>query len=273
MIERQNQLGVGMPDRVLILSASSGAGHVRAAQALEKAFRQTGAVKEVRHVDALQYASPIVRDIYSRGYINMVNKAPAVLGWLYDVSDKPFKNEMRRLAFDRLNTLPLTKLIVNYEADLIVTTHFLPAELVSWLLCRRRINASHSVVVTDFDAHAMWLCRHYDYYFVALEETRQYLRTLGVDSHSINVSGIPIDPIFAQPKSKAAMRAKYGLDPDRPTVIVLGRWFWGRAYGGTVSRAWPNGTADPNHRHVWQERTAAQALKCCIAREHRQIAN
>jgi processive 1,2-diacylglycerol beta-glucosyltransferase len=209
-----------MPERVLILSASSGVGHVRAAQALEKAFKETGSVKEVRHVDALQYASPIVREIYSKAYINMVNKAPAVLGWLYDVSDKPWKNENRRLAFDRLNTLPLAKLIVDYDADLIVSTHFLPAELVSWLLCRRKINASHSVVVTDFDAHAMWLCRHYDYYFVALEETRQYLQSMGVAAYAINVSGIPIDPIFAQSKPKAAMRAKLGLEADRKTAIL-----------------------------------------------------
>lgn len=42
-------------DRVLILWASAGgAGHVRAAQALGKAFQQSGAVRDVRHVDVLQ---------------------------------------------------------------------------------------------------------------------------------------------------------------------------------------------------------------------------
>lgn len=205
--------------RVLILSASSGNGHVRAAEALETAFKKCGA-QEVRNVDALQYASLIVRDIYSKAYINIVNKAPAVLGWLYDAYDKPWKNESRRLAFDRLNTLPLNKLIVEYNPDIIVSTHFLPAELVSWLLCRKRIRACHAVVVTDFDAHAMWLTRHYDQYFVALEETKEHLRKLGVNPHNISVSGIPIDPVFAQPKDKRVMRQKFGLEPDRPTIIV-----------------------------------------------------
>ena len=72
----------------------------------------------------MQYASLIVRDIYSKGYINMVNKAPAVLGWLYDAYDKPWKYESRRMAFDRLNTLPLSRLIVDYAPDIIVSTHF-----------------------------------------------------------------------------------------------------------------------------------------------------
>jgi processive 1,2-diacylglycerol beta-glucosyltransferase len=209
-----------MLDRVLILSASSGAGHIRAAQALERAFLDSGCARDVRHIDALQYASPIVRDIYSKAYINMVNKAPAVLGWLYDASDKPWKNEIRRLAFDRLNTLPLIKLIIDYDPEMIVSTHFLPAELVSWLLCRKRINAGHAIVVTDLDAHAMWLCRHYDQYFVALEETKEHLRRMGVDPHHINVSGIPIDPVFAQFKSKSELRDKFGLKQDLTTIII-----------------------------------------------------
>src|SRR5207249_6958639 len=42
--------------RVLLLSATSGAGHVRAAQALEKAFLACGDCV-VEHIDALQYVS------------------------------------------------------------------------------------------------------------------------------------------------------------------------------------------------------------------------
>jgi processive 1,2-diacylglycerol beta-glucosyltransferase len=45
--------------RVLVLSASAGAGHVRAAQALERALVATGPVREVRRVDILQYTSQL----------------------------------------------------------------------------------------------------------------------------------------------------------------------------------------------------------------------
>jgi processive 1,2-diacylglycerol beta-glucosyltransferase len=209
-----------MFERVLILSASAGAGHVRAAQALEKAFLLSGAAREVRHVDSLQYTSYVFRNLYSKQYLNMVNKAPDLLGWLYDVSDKPWKNERQRLAFDKLNTRPLVKLINNYKPELVISTHFMPSEIISWLLCRKKIKTRHAVVVTDFDAHATWLCRHYDQYFAALDETREHLQQLGVQSDKITVSGIPIDPIFAQGKSKLAMRQKYGLDEVRPTILI-----------------------------------------------------
>ncbi|HEY9731015.1 MAG TPA: glycosyltransferase [Drouetiella sp.] len=209
-----------MFNRVLILSATSGAGHIRSAQAIEKAFLDAGAAREVRHVDSLEYTSYVVRNLYSKTYIDMVNKAPDLLGWLYDASDKPWKNERRRLAFDRLNTRPLVRMINDYKPEIVICTHFLPAEIISWLLCRKKIKTKHVIVVTDFDVHASWLCRHYDQYFTALEETREHLVSMGVPRDKVSVSGIPIDPIFAQPKSKIEMRKKYGLDLERPTILV-----------------------------------------------------
>lgn len=51
--------------RVLVLSASAGAGHVRAAQAVEKAFGQAGAADEIRHVDTLDFTNKLFRKLYS----------------------------------------------------------------------------------------------------------------------------------------------------------------------------------------------------------------
>ena len=157
-----------MLNKVLILSASAGAGHVRAADAIQKAFAQMGAAREVRHVDVLEYTNKVFRHLYSKAYLDMVNKMPEVMGWLYDQLDKPWKNERRRLALDKLNTRPLVKLLAEYNPDIVVCTHFLPAEILSWLKAKKRIHCPQAIVVTDFDVHAMWLCHHYEQYFVAL---------------------------------------------------------------------------------------------------------
>ena len=92
-----------MFNKVLILSASAGAGHVRAADALEKAFSQSGSAYEIRHIDVLNYSNKVFRHLYSKAYLDMVNRMPEVMGWLYDHLDKPWKNERRRLALDKLN--------------------------------------------------------------------------------------------------------------------------------------------------------------------------
>jgi processive 1,2-diacylglycerol beta-glucosyltransferase len=207
-------------NKVLILSASAGAGHIRAAEALEKAFKQSSATREIRNIDVLNYTNKVFRHLYSNAYIDMVNRMPEVMGWLYDHLDKPWKNERRRLALDRLNTRPLIKLLEEYNPDIAVCTHFLPAEILSWLKAKKRITCKQAIVVTDMDVHAMWLCRHYEQYFVALEETRVHMEKLGIDAGKLTVSGIPIDPVFALTKDKRVMRLKHGLSPDKTTILV-----------------------------------------------------
>ena len=208
--------------KVLLLSASAGAGHIRAAEAIEKAFNQAKDAdsREVRHLDVLNYTNKLFRHLYSKAYIDLVNKMPEVPGWFYDKLDKPWKNERRRLALDKLNTRPFVKLLREYQPDLIVCTHFLPAEIVSWLKAKERLASRQVIIVTDFDVHAMWLVHHYERYFVAIDEARAYLEVLGIPAEKITVSGIPIDPVFAVKKDKQEMRAKHGLAADRTTILL-----------------------------------------------------
>ena len=206
--------------KVLILSASAGAGHTRAAQALERAFMEMRAAEEVRHVDALEYTTRIFKTIASKAYLDLVNKAPHMLGWFYDVMDKPWKNERLMQAIDMLNTQPLVRLINKYQPDLAVCTHFTPADMISWLKEKKTLTCPLAIVVTDFDIHANWLCRYCDRYFVALDETGVHLEKLGIPADRITVSGIPVDPVFAERRDKAAMRLKHGLRQDMTTILV-----------------------------------------------------
>ena len=206
--------------RILVLSASAGAGHVRAAQAVEKAFSRCAPDCEVRHFDTLELTNKAFRTVYSKTYIDLVNKAPEVLGLLYDYLDRPFKNERLRFTFDRLNTKPFRRMIETFKPDVAVCTHFLPSEIISWLKFKERLDTKLAVVVTDFDVHAMWLCHHYERFFVALDETKAHLEKLGMPSEKITVSGIPIDPVFSERKEKRAMRRKHGLDPEMTTILI-----------------------------------------------------
>ena len=209
-----------MYKKVLILSASVGAGHMRAAEAIEKAFKELKLAEDVKNIDVLNYTNPLFRRLYSKAYLEMVNNMPEVLGWMYNSLDKPWENERSRLALDRLNTQPLIKFLKAEKPDLAICTHFLPAEIISWLKAKEKVNFPQAIVVTDFDAHAMWLCHHYEQYFVALNDTKALLSKIGIPSEKITVSGIPIDPVFSEQKDKRAMREKFGLDTDKLTIMV-----------------------------------------------------
>ena len=117
--------------RVLILSASSGAGHVRAAQALERAFHMRGGC-HVEHVDAIDYVSKLFQRLDDVAYIARVRRAPDLMGLLYDRMDQPWRHPRRRLALDRLNTQPMIRMLKRVQPDLCIATHFLPAEILAW---------------------------------------------------------------------------------------------------------------------------------------------
>lgn len=199
--------------RILILSASVGNGHTTAAQALKSTFEREGLAEEVRHEDVLKFTNPLFRRLYGKAYIDLVNSMPEVLGWMYDQLDEPWKNEKRRLFFDKLNTQPLIKMIRDFDPDWVVCTHFLPSELISDLKGKGKLTCPQAVVVTDFDMHALWLCRNLEQYFVALDETRFYIESLGFPPDQVSVTGIPIDAKFSIERSKKEMREKFGLDP------------------------------------------------------------
>ena len=205
--------------RVLILSASSGAGHVRAAQALEKAFRAQGNC-EVEHIDALEHVSKLFQRIYDKAYIRMVRGAPDLMGLLYERTDKPWRHPRERLAMDRLNTQPMIRLLKKIQPDLCVATHFLPAEILAWLIAKKKLQARHAIVVTDYDVHALWLCRTVDRYYVAMRESLEYLANIGVPREKLHVTGIPIDPLFEKPVSAGEARKKLGLAVSEPVLLL-----------------------------------------------------
>src|SRR5438876_878290 len=82
--------------RILVLSASVGAGHLRAAQAVELALRRLVPGAVVRNVDVLEIANRGFRRVYGKAYLDFVNKAPYVLGYFYDYLDRAPKDGKKR---------------------------------------------------------------------------------------------------------------------------------------------------------------------------------
>jgi len=206
--------------RVLILSAGAGTGHIKAAVALQKVCEADPRIAETRNVDALEFTNKLFRDFYSKFYITLVREAPSLLGWVYQATDEPWKTDRMRLMLDRMHTRPLEKMIQEFDPDLTICTHFLPAEIMSHLISTGRLRAQLSIVVTDLDLHAMWLSRVFHRYFVALDETKCHLEMLGFPSDRITVSGIPIDPAFAQPVDRMEARRKLGVESADPLLLL-----------------------------------------------------
>jgi len=215
---------VNTPRRLLLLSVSAGAGHVRAAEALGVAANgQTGV--EALHLDVMDHVSPAFRALYTDLYLKLVEHAPTTWSMLYRIMDRTPPNapvaRLRR-AIERLNTRDLRRAIARFAPDVVVCTHFLPAELLMRERSRGRLGCPVHVVVTDFDLHGMWVVPDMAGWFAASDEVAFRMQARGLDPARIHVTGIPIMPAFAQANDRAECAAEFGIDPARRAILLMG---------------------------------------------------
>jgi len=213
-----------MSRRLLILSVSAGAGHVRAAQALEAAARAANPPLDATHVDLLSLVPKEFKKLYGEQYIKLVEKSPPLWSWLYATTDRPSRGSLvgrLKRGAEKLNTRKLWAEIERVAPDAILCTHFLPAELLSRARARGRKTPPVWVQVTDFDVHTLWVHPHVDRYCVASDEVAFRLADRGVPRGKISVTGIPVMPQFSAPLTRAECAAELGVDPAKFTVLMM----------------------------------------------------
>ena len=206
--------------RVVVLSASVGAGHVRAAEAVEAALRRIGSPVTVANYDVLAFMPPAFRKVYCDAYFEMVKRAPRLLGWLYDATDKPFRPDRLRQKVEQAGAAPLLQKIREFDPDVAVCTHFLPTAMLNRERRKGRCRARIVTVVTDFEVHGMWLAAPSDHYVVATEEAKAHLESLGIAPSAITAAGIPTHPIFLEHKDRKQLRRKHGWREGLPGILI-----------------------------------------------------
>jgi processive 1,2-diacylglycerol beta-glucosyltransferase len=205
--------------KVMILYANAGNGHRRAAEALNNICLENDNFSEVMLLDVLNYTNKLFQDLYSNLYIETIKTAPAIWSWIFDGTDQPWKKEKVRLLIERLNSQPLLRKLTDFDADICISTHFMPANIISYLIARKKLNCHHSVVVTDYYVHASWLTALMSRYFVAKEESRVQLASVGCPFERISTTGIPIDAKFSVAYDISKLKIKYNI--GRNPLILL----------------------------------------------------
>ena len=209
---------MGRTQRILIVSATAGQGHARAADALRAAFTRLQPNWKVEHIDVLSLAPRWVKLAYGGGFELLANRAPRVWGGLYRWSDGPQGDRARWGTFAE-HTLfrRFHRLIHNGGWSYCICTHFLPAQLAAGRAAAPRF----ALVVTDLTLHRYWAQPRVARYFVAGHQLADGIRERIPHAH-IDVTGIPIDPAFNSPIDRARARAQLGLEPGARVVVIMG---------------------------------------------------
>jgi len=215
--------------RILIATVTAGAGHLAAASALEEAWRAARPNDVVERIDLVKFFSPLHRKFYVDGYIKFVERTPELWGMFFNKTDNP--KTVRRLnqflrAFPSASRNKFKRHLQQFKPDAVLCTHFLPHELLGMLRKEKKLPQPFiASVVTDFEAHALWMDPCVDVYCVAAEETKSRLVARGVATENVVVTGIPIAGKFLSKPDPKTVRKNYGLRDDLPILLVLGGGF------------------------------------------------
>lgn len=218
-----------MGKKILVVYATAGIGHKKAAMAIKKAYDELAMPDvEVTLIDALDYTNVFFRWSYLQAYLLMVNKLPTFWGLSYYLTDIPLV-DMFVSYIRRINNWANSKKLVNYildtKPDVIISTHFFASEVIADLKKRMITRSRLVTIVTDYRLHAWWVCEGTDAYVVASEDTRRDLENRKVDPTMIKVMGIPIEPTFSKPLDRRAIFGATGLRDDLFTILVIGGGF------------------------------------------------
>jgi processive 1,2-diacylglycerol beta-glucosyltransferase len=210
--------------KILVLSVSAGAGHVRAAEAIKAAADKWFKNMEVTHVDVMDIVPELFRKVYAESYLKIIGEHPALWGYLYDRTDLEKADSALsqiRVAIERINTQGIKKMIADIDPDHVICTHFLPAQILSGRKARGKFLKPVWVVVTDFDVHGLWIHEHIDGYFAAGDEVAWRMAARGIPQNNIHVTGIPIMPVFGERRERDACAGEFGLDPSKKTFLMM----------------------------------------------------
>lgn len=208
--------------KALFLSALVGEGHRSAADAIRMALQELDPALDSLTVNSYQYASSFVGKVVEESYVQMVKFIPQIYGLLYELREKATEISGFRTWINQITAPTFQKLADDFKPDIIISTHPYPCGVASVLKEHYGMKAPVLAVVTDFEAHPFWVYPNLDLYAVATPETKKTLTARGIDPNRVKVTGIPIDPRFSLPADKNALHRSLQLDPQIPTILIMG---------------------------------------------------
>jgi processive 1,2-diacylglycerol beta-glucosyltransferase len=201
----------------------AGTGHRRAAEAVAEALRARWPGARIDCVDALAEAPRWFRFAYDWSYLFLVRYCSWVWRLTFALSDaKPvyrLAQPCRRL-WNRWVARTFLRRLRDRPPDLVVATHFLPADLFGAARCAGSLRAPAAVVITDLYPHRFWLTPEVSATVVASPESRARCLERGLPPDRVKVIGIPISARFGQASDRVELQARFGLAPERATVLV-----------------------------------------------------
>lgn len=223
-----------MKKKILIIYASYGNGHKAIGKYIERYFLEQNPHLEIKCVDLMDYAMPLIGKISQKVNSFFMLKTPII----HDMFYKGSNTVVGGYIVDHISTVlfknkKMRKVLLDFNPDLTIATHFFGSSLISHYNKKGLINSKLVTVVTDYESCELWLNDYKcdDYLIVGDKSEVPFLVKRGIDKKKIKPLGIPIAPITDNNFKKETLLKKLNISGDR----LICTFFGGGGNGSTTS--------------------------------------
>lgn len=185
--------------RVLILYAKYGGGHLSAANSIQNFIEENYYFDtQVKSVDCVEYASPVLSGLTIEAYKDMAKKAPWAWKKVYYNSENGalshISTDIAKKMARKLHTL-----FREFLPDIVISTHPFATQMTSYLKEHENVDCKLATVLTDFAPHAQWLVGkdYCDLFFVSNDDMKtELINDYDIPETKVFVTGIPLSDRF-----------------------------------------------------------------------------
>lgn len=185
--------------RVLVLYAKYGGGHLSAANSIQNFIEENYYFDtQVKSVDCVEYASPVLSGLTIEAYKDIAKKAPWAWKKVYYNSENGalshISTDIAKKMARKLHTL-----FKEFLPDIVISTHPFATQMTSYLKEHENVDCKLATVLTDFAPHAQWLVGkdYCDLFFVSNDDMKTELTNdYNIPETKVFVTGIPLSDRF-----------------------------------------------------------------------------
>ena len=188
--------------KILMLMMEIGSGHKMPAISVKEALLKKYPSAEVKIIDVgRELGSEKVYNLYKNSWYFLL-KYPPVYDIAYKLSDNRLVNlnYLESIVFAELKKR-LLKFIKEEKPDVIFSTHFTGANLVSYLKKEGKLDIPDALLITDaFIAHPLWTAGHNDHYILYDKNVFPAIEKRGIKKEQLVQMSMPLRKEFTTKK-------------------------------------------------------------------------
>lgn len=207
--------------RILVLTLSFGAGHIRAAESVFMELRRQLPEADLLLVDALQHCSFPFRALYVWTYWAMIRYAPSLWNKFFNARRKRRDEQTAPAWLWRNGCKNVFETIQNFQPEMIVACEVGACEIAVIARRTKLTEAKIINIITDFEAEPIWVKPEISGFAVPNKEVAEQLQKWGADAERIKICGIPLDESFSRTQDTQKVKVHFALD-ERQIVLLMG---------------------------------------------------